>query len=185
MHSADTPDVAHPRSVTGIDTVIDTARLVLRALRPDDLDDLTDYHSLPEVFRHQDHEPWDREQLSRMLAFEVRQARLPYAVTGRILLGAALKETGRIVGEVMIADVGGVHEVGCTFHPDHQGRGLATEAVGALLTHAFGRLGVERVQACSRPDNARAIRTLEGLGMHRTGSTDGFSVYELEAPRHR
>ncbi|MFK0203215.1 GNAT family N-acetyltransferase [Streptomyces lavendulae] len=159
-------------------TVIDTARLLLRPLRAEDLDDLADYRARPEVFRYQGHEPWDREQLARVLDGEVRHARLPYTVTGRILWGVLLKETGRLIGEVMLAGADGAHEIGVVFHPDHQRRGLAFEAVNAVLTRACAELGVARVQAYSHPDNTRAIRLLGRLGLHRSGTADGFDTFE-------
>lgn len=53
--------------------------------------------------------------------------------------------------------------------PDHWGRGYASEAVAAVLAHAFGTLGLSRVVADVDEPNAASIRVLEKLGMSRTG----------------
>jgi ribosomal-protein-alanine N-acetyltransferase len=45
------------------------------------------------------------------------------------------------------------------------GRGLATEAAGAVLRYGFEELGLERVYALTMPGNARSRRVLERLGL--------------------
>jgi len=55
-------------------------------------------------------------------------------------------------------------EIGYTLAPANHGRGLATEAVGALVGYAFAALGVDRVQAIADERNAPSIRVVERLG---------------------
>ena len=45
------------------------------------------------------------------------------------------------------------------------GRGIATEAAGRLLRHAFEALGLDIVMAVTIADNTRSKRVLEKLGM--------------------
>lgn len=56
---------------------------------------------------------------------------------------------------------------------DATGRGLATEALGAMLDIAFAKppvgLGLHRVQANIIPENARSIALAERCGMRREG----------------
>jgi len=51
----------------------------------------------------------------------------------------------------------------------HQGRGHMFEGLGLVLRHAFGTLGLHRVEANVQPDNARSIALVEGLGFRREG----------------
>jgi ribosomal-protein-alanine N-acetyltransferase len=51
----------------------------------------------------------------------------------------------------------------------HEGRGLMTEALTALMAHAFGPLDLHRVMANYRPENARSARLLERLGFVKEG----------------
>jgi len=75
-------------------------------------------------------------------------------------------------------------EIGWTILPDHQGRGLATEAAGAAIADAWARAGVDHVVAYIRPDNPASLRVAEKLGFTRrssglTRSGDPMTVFEL------
>jgi RimJ/RimL family protein N-acetyltransferase len=59
-------------------------------------------------------------------------------------------------------------EVGWHLHPDHQGRGLATDAARALL----GVAALPRVLAVTDPDNVRSQAVCDRLGMADEGLTD-------------
>jgi RimJ/RimL family protein N-acetyltransferase len=50
------------------------------------------------------------------------------------------------------------------------GRGIATEAAGRLLRHAFEVLGEDRLMAVIMADNAASRRVLEKLGMRSIGN---------------
>jgi ribosomal-protein-alanine N-acetyltransferase len=60
-------------------------------------------------------------------------------------------------------------EVGYILAPSHQGRGLMTEAMQALLDYCFEELSVRRVQALINPDNTASIRLAERLGFRCEG----------------
>ncbi len=51
-----------------------------------------------------------------------------------------------------------------TFAPRHQGAGLATEAVGAVVDHLFEHGGLHRIVAETDDRNVAAQRLLERLG---------------------
>ncbi len=52
-------------------------------------------------------------------------------------------------------------------HPEHWGRGFATEAGRQLLGYAFQRLGYSYMDASCDVPNTDSIRVMERLGMHR------------------
>ena len=58
-------------------------------------------------------------------------------------------------------------EIGFLFHPDHQGRGYATEAAEAMLALAFETYELHRVVGRLEPRNVASARVLEKLGMRR------------------
>ena len=67
--------------------------------------------------------------------------------------------------------------------PAFQGRGYATEAVGALVAYAFDALGADVVRAYADADNTPSIRVAEKIGMrlierfeHREGDEIWFGV---------
>ena len=52
---------------------------------------------------------------------------------------------------------------------EHNGRGLATEAVAAVVEHAFEHAGLHRVEAGTLVDNLGSQRVLEKNGFERIG----------------
>jgi RimJ/RimL family protein N-acetyltransferase len=148
-----------------------TERLDLRPHREDDLDDLLGFHSLPEVVRYV---PWpvrDREQTRAALQVKLAQGALR-APGEWLVLAMELRETGRVVGEVLLkwaSDVSRQGELGFALHPDAQGRGLAEEAAQAVLRLGFEELGLHRISAVCIAGNDRSARLLTRLGMRQEG----------------
>jgi RimJ/RimL family protein N-acetyltransferase len=64
----------------------------------------------------------------------------------------------------------GLIEVGWHLHPQHQGRGLATEAAKAIL-EAAANAGMEQVLALTDPDNISSQAVAARLGMRDEGIT--------------
>ena len=60
--------------------------------------------------------------------------------------------------------------IGVTLRDDLQGRGLAREAVGAVVDRLFAHAGVHRVQAAADSRNERSIRLLLAMGFRQRAS---------------
>jgi len=68
-------------------------------------------------------------------------------------------------------------EIGATWYgPAARGSGINAEAKLLLLRHAFGTLGVRRVQLKTSSENRRSQRALEKLGAVREGVLRKFQV---------
>lgn len=52
------------------------------------------------------------------------------------------------------------------------GKGIATEAAGALVAHALGTLALPRLVAVTYPENRASQRVLDKLGFERRGLTE-------------
>ena len=68
-------------------------------------------------------------------------------------------------------------EIGWAFDPSHGGRGLATEAVAAMLGICFSGLGLRRVVANCFADNTPSWRLMERLRMRRESHTVAESLH--------
>jgi RimJ/RimL family protein N-acetyltransferase len=146
-----------------------TARLVLRPFSPEDLDDLFDIQSRPEVARFLYWDARDVEQVREALDLKTRESALDEE-GGRLSLAVVLPQRGTVIGEVMLRWLSREHrqgEIGFMFHPDHQGRGYATEAAAALLRLGFADLGLHRIIGRCDAQNLPSARVLERLGMRR------------------
>jgi len=64
-------------------------------------------------------------------------------------------------------DLQGQREIGWTFAEMHWGKGYATEAARAVLTHAFGALTLPVVWSQTSDSNAASTRMMERLGFVR------------------
>lgn len=143
-----------------------TDRLLLRRSRPDDAEAISTYRTDPDVHRYQG---WDRTDAEGIRAeIEDMADRAPGEPGGWVQLSVEERETGRLVGDVGLSPAEGepgVIKVGYTTEPAFQGRGYATEAVGALVSYAFDTLGADVVRAYASAENAPSIRVAEKVGM--------------------
>jgi len=148
---------------------IRTERLLLRPYAAGDVDALYAYQRLPEVHRYLYTEPRTRSQVEDLVAKRAGSAML--AEAGQALtLVAELAETGELVGDCMLFWHSQEHkqgEVGYVFNPAFRGRGLATEAVGALLRLGFVGLGMHRIAGRLDGRNTASARVLERAGLRR------------------
>jgi RimJ/RimL family protein N-acetyltransferase len=143
-----------------------TDRLVLRRSKTEDAETISAYRSDPEVHRQQGWERTDPEGVRADIEEMARRA--PGEPGGWVQFSVEEREGGRLVGDVGLSPAEGepgVIKVGYTMSPAVQGRGYATEAIGALLDYAFGTLGADVARAYASADNLPSIRVAEKVGM--------------------
>jgi aminoglycoside 6'-N-acetyltransferase len=143
-----------------------TARLRLRRSRPEDAETISAYRSRPEVHRHQG---WERTDPEGIRAEIVEMARRePGEPGGWVQLTVEERDGGQVVGDIGFSRADGepgVMKIGYTMAPAYQGRGYATEAVGALVDYLLGTLGVDVVRAFASEENVASIRVAEKVGL--------------------
>ena len=78
-----------------------------------------------------------------------------------------LRDTGCPVGVCGLAkrDFLDDADIGYAFAPQYWGQGYAYEAAIAVLAHAKNDIGLRRIVATVRPDNAASVGLLEKLGL--------------------
>ncbi|MFI1194530.1 GNAT family N-acetyltransferase [Micromonospora sp. NPDC020750] len=147
---------------------IRTARLTLRPVTLDDLDDVYAYQRRPDVVRWMlGAEPRTREQSrSSVLAMAGEDA---LRAEGDCLTLAVATDAG-VIGTVELvwrSRLDRTAELGYVIHPDHGGRGLATEAVTALLDWGFDEFGLHRIYARCHGRNDASARLMTRIGMRQ------------------
>ena len=99
------------------------------------------------------------------------------AVTRRARLGTSLpfavRVEGRLAGQVTLDNVvrGALRSgyLGYWIDREVAGRGMASLAVALVCDHAFGEVGLHRVEADIRPENLPSQRLVERLGFRQEG----------------
>lgn len=150
---------------------IRTDRLILRAHRIEDLDDLVSFHGDPEVIRFV---PWplrDRAATEAALRIKLDQAHL--LEPGQwLVLAVEERTTATVIGEVLLkwtsaSDHQG--EIGFAFGREFHGHGYATEAASAMLNVGFNEVGLHRISAVCIQENEDSARLLQRLGFSQQG----------------
>jgi RimJ/RimL family protein N-acetyltransferase len=143
-----------------------TERLRLRRSVPEDAEAIAAYRSDPDVGRYQG---WERTDVDGIRAEIERMARrAPGTLGGWVQFTVEDLHNGTLVGDVGLSRAEGepgVVKVGYTVAPAFQGRGYATEAIGALAAYAFETLGADIVRAYASAENQPSIRVAEKVGM--------------------
>ncbi|QFG68523.1 GNAT family N-acetyltransferase [Ornithinimicrobium pratense] len=143
---------------------LQTARLLVRMLREDDIDTLTDYRNDPVVNALQDWDlPYPRERVEKLVAAHAgRQDVTPGKGTQ-----LAIDLGGQLIGDIFVGldEHNGVAEIGFTLAKGHQGKGYGVEAVSAVVDDLVDRVGVHRLVGELSPQNHASARLLERLGM--------------------
>lgn len=89
---------------------------------------------------------------------------------------------GRLVGYVSISNIvrGALQSgfAGYGAFAGHEGRGLMTQGLRAVLDDAFGPLRLHRVEANIQPANARSIALVKRLGFSREGFSPKYLLVD-------
>lgn len=149
---------------------IETERLTLRKLTPDDAKAIFAYSSDPEVARYVTWETHRTIEDSRAF-LDLTLAK--YEGGGEPDWGIMYKGDGRFVGACGFVGWVPEHaraEVGCALAREYWGRGLVSEALRAMIRFGFERMGLNRVEARCTTANAASVRVMEKSGMTYEGT---------------
>lgn len=147
-----------------------TGGVQLRLLTDHDVEEL---HAL--VTGNRDHLarwlPWAARQTVADTRAFVRMTRRQFAENNGFQM--AIVQAGRIVGVVGYHSISWPNRsttIGYWLAEEAQGRGTMTSAVRALVDHAFGTWGLNRVEIRAAVENARSRAVAERLGFREEGT---------------
>ncbi len=162
-----------------------TARLVLRPFASSDVDAYAAIRAKPEVVSMLPGGPGAAARARADAAHLVstwaggRPGAAPWAVEAR--------EDGRLLGHLglrPLPELGGETELLYMLDSAAWGRGIATEGGAAALEAGFGPLGLRRVIALARPENAASVAVMRKLGMRFEGEMRVFGVQAVRYAAH-
>ncbi|MCY4110286.1 MAG: GNAT family N-acetyltransferase [Chloroflexi bacterium] len=140
---------------------IRTERLLLRPFRMSDVDDVFQYAQDPEWARYLHvPQPYLRSDAEEFVALQLEDP------------SWAIVYQGRMIGGVYLHDPNRRHltsGIGYSIARTHWSRGIATEAVSAVVAAAFEHTELRRIWAAADPRNVASHRVMEKNGMVREG----------------
>lgn len=162
--------------------ILETARLVLREFRADDVDPLLPVLGDPEAMRFYP-APFKRAGVEAWITRNQER----YTRDGFGLWAMVLKSTGEVIGDCgcVLQDVEDRKEIEIGYHArrDLWGKGYATEAARACMQYAFSSLSAPRVVSMIRPKNlsSRSVAEKNGLKCEKVIFWHGYEhcVYAL------
>ncbi len=152
---------------------LETERLVLRPLADADRDALYRNHSDPEVMRYGLSAPW--QSIEEATAF-IEKDRHQRAAGEILRLAIERRADAAMIGSCALFSFEAASrraEIGYDLARTEWGQGYAREAVGRLLEHGFGTMGLNRVEADIDPRNTASARVLEHFGFRLEGLLRG------------
>lgn len=144
-----------------------TERLLIRALSENDLLAFSQYRALPDVAKYQS---WE-EDYSLADAHALLEG-TDYGSFGQeehwYQLAISERESGILFGDLAVHFIDSQQvEIGFTIAPQFQGKGIAYEAVKALLSYLFNTLNKHRVIAITDTKNNASCQLVEKLHFRR------------------
>lgn len=144
--------------------LMETARLVLRRLTEEDLDDLFNMRKDPDMHEYTDTMPdtslKDTKEYLERMDKGINEGKW-------LLWGIQSKETHRIIGSVSVwnfTESRNGAELGYGIVTHMQGNGYMAESLQAVIDYCFRTIGMDWIEACTEEGNESSTRLLENLG---------------------
>ena len=157
---------------------LETERLLLRAITPDDRFAIFENYSDADVATWFFDQPYTQiEQADQIIHKFITKTTEGKGLAWAILL----KENGEFVGTCSYENFDAKRrgEIGFDLAKKHWGHGYMTEALGAVITYGFAALDLVKIEAHTYSRNSRARRLLEGLGFRVDSIREGSHWYTL------
>ena len=158
------------RPGASMDVTLETARLVLRPLRPEDA---------PTIARLAGHREIADTTLSIPHPYSVEQAQewiathsAPQNPTTQMVFGITTRADGQLIGTMGLREIDTQHchaEMGFWIGMEWWGNGYATEAAKAVVRYGFAELKLNRIYAQHMVRNPASGRVLAKIGMKGEG----------------
>ncbi|MCM3168602.1 GNAT family N-acetyltransferase [Peribacillus frigoritolerans] len=149
--------------------VIETKRLILRGVTLEDAGDMFKYLSDTDVVKPMGLDPfetvndvWD----------EIKWYESIFEKGSGIRWGITLKDSGKVIGSCGFLNMVTKHhrgEIGYELSKDHWGKGIASEALEAVVMYGYRHFHLERIEALIEPDNHPSQKLVEKQGFRREG----------------
>lgn len=158
---------------------LETSRLVLRTIAPDDRDAIVAILSDKVAMEHMHYKSWDTSQCHTWVdtALEIAGQSEPEGI-GWVI---ERKDTGETIGWFGIGNpIDPAHAYTISFEyalgRPHWNQGFMTEVLRSIFAYAFDTLGVPQLSANCHPTNVASSRVMEKAGMRFTHADRAIGI---------
>lgn len=146
---------------------LETERLILRKIQPEDKHAIFSYRGDPEVNYFLPSAARQLSDVEKFIAVCASEFNQPETWFQFVIL---VKATNTVIGDI------GIHflyegseqcELGYTLHKAHQGKGYASEALFTIVDELFTTFNKHRITALIDPENSASIKMAQRLGMQQ------------------
>lgn len=149
--------------------VLETDRLILRQVAPEDASSLLKYLSSKDVTKHMGLEPFKTiddalDEISWYQSILEKKTGIRWGIT--------LKDQGEVIGSCGFLNMVSKHhraEIGFELSKDYWGQGIAGEALKAVSEYGFEHMDLQRIEALIEPPNIPSQKLTERHGFVREG----------------
>jgi ribosomal-protein-alanine N-acetyltransferase len=161
---------------------ITTDRLHLRALRMEDVNEIYQLRSDPNINKFINRQPATSlddaiQFINRIIAAQEKAESVMWIAT--------LKDDPKLIGSLLfwhIDEEMSEIEIGYEFLPAYHGQGYAWEGVSAVIDFGFKEFGIKKIVAILEPGNEKSVKLLDKCHFQKIGLTEeGILHYELQA----
>ncbi|MFG6494659.1 GNAT family N-acetyltransferase [Fictibacillus sp. UD] len=149
--------------------IIETERLILREVTFEDAEDMLTYLSDPDVVKHMGLEPYETVE---DVHSEIQWYQSIVKEGSGMRWGITLRNSGNVIGSCGFLNRAPKHfraEVGFELSKHYWGKGIAAEALEAVVKFGFEHLQLERIEALIEPANAPSQKLVEKTGFMKEG----------------
>ncbi len=148
--------------------VLNTKRLFIRQITPDDLNDSIEHRADPEVCKYIS-DPMTIQEVKKFVDGHSK----PWSgkINEHLALAVVLKSEKKLIGELKVQHVNltkKITEIGFRFNKKHHKKGYAIEATEALMKYLFNEFIINKIIAICIDKNTESYRLMEKLGMQRS-----------------
>ena len=156
---------------------LETERLILRKITPDDSEDMYEYSKCPEVTKYL---TWNIHTGPKQTAAYIRLLQKKYAEGVFWDFGVEYKENGKFIGTCGFSSFDkdkNSGEIGYVLSPEYWGMGLAKEACTSVMNFGFTTFDLDKIFARFIEGNLSSERVMQKLNMkHEATYKNSFFI---------